>query len=50
MYKYIGNEHGNDGDRNMNKYFEGGGALCGGEITRRGPDTGQGGDTRTHAS
>ena len=37
-----GNGHGNDGDRNMTKYFEGGGALYGGEITRRGPHSGQG--------
>ena len=38
----TGNGHGNDGDRNMTKYFAGGGALYGGEITRRGSDSGQG--------
>ena len=36
---------GNDGGRDMTKYFEGGGALYGGEIIRRATDMGQG-DTR----
>ena len=43
----MGYGHGNDGGRNMTKYFEGGGALYGGEITGRGTDTGQG-DTMAH--
>lgn len=38
----MGHGHGNDGGRDMTKYFEGGGALYGGEITRRGADMGQG--------
>ena len=38
----MGHGHGNDGGRDMTKYFEGGGALYGGEITRRGTDLGQG--------